>query len=58
MLKIPPRLLISQAGNIWNSGVNQFIKIFIILISKERVGKVLYKTESLREGGEILLMDN
>lgn len=58
MLKIPPWLLISQAGNIWNSGMNQFIKIFIILISKERVGKVLYKTESLREGGEILLMDN
>ena len=37
MLKTPSQLHVSQAGNIWDVGMNQFIKNFIILISKERV---------------------
>lgn len=51
MREIPP-WLISLAEN---SSVNCFIKIYIILISEERV-RVCFKRVNLREGGEMLLM--
>lgn len=40
----------SLAGNILDSGVNQFIKMFIILISEEREEGVLKTWESEKQG--------